>query len=221
MRIFLAGSKAFGAAVYRLLHERGDDVAGVCSPAWASDGERRDQLRVLAEDDRHLWVPAGTLTKDTLPAGVDLIICAHSHDFIGKATRYRCRIGAIGYHPSLLPRHRGRAAVEWTLRMGDPVAGGSVYWLDDRIDAGDIAAQGWCWVKPGDTPAELWRRDLFPMGVRLLGQVLDDLDAGRQVMIPQDETVASWEPALDPPRLRRPDLIELGPAPAGLRVVRS
>lgn len=223
MKVYLCGSKAFGAAVYRMLGEHvGVQVVGGCTPAWASDGERRDQLRVLVEDDRLPWLAAGSLTKDTLPDGVDLIIAAHSHDFVGKATRHRCSIGAIGYHPSLLPRHRGRASIEWTLRMGDPVAGGSVYWLDDRVDGGDLAAQDWCWVRPGDTAAELWRRDLFPMGVRLLSQTISDLKAGRLVAVPQDEQVATWEPAIDPPRLRRPDLLELGPGGhAGFTVIRS
>lgn len=210
MRIYLAGSKAFGRAVYGELaihHE----IVGVCAPLWASDGERRDQLRARAMDDLVPVLPAGTLTKSSLPAGIDLIVCAHSHDFIGKATRYKARIGAIGYHPSLLPRHRGRASIEWAIRMGDPVAGGSVYWLDDRIDAGPIAKQDWCWIRPGDTARELWERDLFPMGVRLICQTVRDLENQRLVQIPQDEAVATWEPAIDPPRLRRPDLPELGP----------
>ena len=210
MRIYLAGSKAFGAAVYRDLVKRRHEIVGGSSPAWASDGERRDQLRVLIEDDRLPWLPAGELRKENLPTGVDLIVCAHSHDFIGKATRHRARIGAIGYHPSLLPRHRGRAAVEWTIRMRDPIAGGSVYWLDDRIDAGPIAAQDWCHVRPDDTARSLWERELFPMGVRLIAEAIGDLDFRRLIQIPQDEAVATWEPALDPPRLRRPDLPELG-----------
>lgn len=209
MRIYLAGSKAFGASVYRMLsHDH--EIVGGSTPPWASDGERRDQLRVLIEDNRIPWLPAGELRKETMPDGVDLIICAHSHDFIGRATRHKARIGAIGYHPSLLPRHRGRAAVEWTIRMGDPVAGGSVYWLDDRIDAGPIAKQEWCFVRPGYTARDLWEKHLFPMGVLLLRDVVRDLDNRILVQMPQDELVATWEPALDPPRLRRPDLPELG-----------
>ena len=57
--------------------------------------------------------------------------------------------GGIGYHPSLLPRHRGIAAVEWTILEGDPIAGGSVYHLADGWDAGAIAAQDWCFVAQG------------------------------------------------------------------------
>ena len=67
----------------------------------------------------------------------------------------RSRLGSIGYHPSLLPRHRGIAAVEWTILEGDPIAGGSIYHLADGWDAGAIAAQDWCFVKKGETARDL------------------------------------------------------------------
>ena len=80
--------------------------------------------------------------------------------------------GGIGYHPSLLPRHRGIAAVEWTILEGDPIAGGSVYHLADGWDAGAIAAQDWCFVGKGETARELWERALAPMGLELLKRVV-------------------------------------------------
>jgi len=30
----------------------------------------------------------------------------------------------------------GRDAVEWTIRMKDPIAGGSMFWLNDTVDGG-------------------------------------------------------------------------------------
>ena len=90
-----------------------------------------------------------------MPAGVDVIVAAHSHDFISGRVRSRAKYGAIGYHPSLLPRHRGRDAIEWALRFGDPISGGTVYWLGETMDGGPIAAQDWCWVRRGDTAAAL------------------------------------------------------------------
>jgi len=60
---------------------------------------------------------------------------------ISKEALAAAKLGGIGYHPSLLPRHRGIAAVEWTIREGDPIAGGTVYHLADRMDAGAIAAR--------------------------------------------------------------------------------
>lgn len=35
------------------------------------------------------------------------------------------------------------------------------------------------------------------MGLQLLGMAIDDIAAGRVVKRPQDETLATWEPALN------------------------
>ena len=109
-------------------------------------------------------------------------------------------LGALGYHPSLLPRHRGRDAVRWAIHMGDHVTGGTVYWMDDGADTGPMAAQGWCWVRPGDTAEELWRRDLGPLGVRLFARALGAIEAGCPLAVPQDPELATWEPAFGPAR---------------------
>lgn len=204
MRIFLCGQKSFGAAALKLCLATGHEIAGVSSPASTPAGP--DRLTLEAE---RLGIPrmlSGSLNAQTLPVNVDLILTAHAHDFVGRATRDRSRLGALGYHPSLLPRHRGRDAVAWAVKMGDAVTGGSMYWLDDTVDGGDIAAQEWCFVRPGDTASELWRRDLFPMGLRLIGRVLQDLEAGIEVRTAQDDALATWEPALTgAPLLRRPE----------------
>jgi methionyl-tRNA formyltransferase len=155
-------------------------------------------------------LPSGQLKSETKPSGVDLIISAHSHDFIGRRTRLKARLGGIGYHPSLLPLHRGRDAIRWTLKMGERITGGSIYWLSDYTDGGDIAAQDWCFVRPDDDAESLWRRELFPIGLRLFARVLDDLELGLVVAVPQDETLATWEPSWQRPPLRRPDLLLLG-----------
>lgn len=144
-----------------------------------------------------------------------LVVCAHSHAFIGAKSR-AAAWDVIGYHPSLLPRHRGKDAVAWTIRMGDAIAGGSVYRFTGRIDGGPILRQEWCHVKPGWAAGDLWREELFPMGIELLHIVVEDcLDQmdfnGRFVLnaAPQVEAYATWEPSLDTAPLYRPELLEL------------
>jgi len=109
---------------------------------------------------------------EAIVEGTDLIIAAHTHARVSDEALARSRLGGIGYHPSLLPRHRGIAAVEWTILEGDPIAGGSVYHLADGWDAGAIAAQDWCFVAKGETARELWERALAPMGLALLSKVV-------------------------------------------------
>lgn len=220
MRVYLCGQKAFGAAALQLLLDMGQEVLGVSAPPESTHG-RADRLWGLATDQRLPLMPAGTLRAETLPDGVDLIVAAHSHDFIGRRTRTRAKLGAIGYHPSLLPLHRGRDAIRWTIRMGEKIAGGSVYWLTDTVDGGPIAAQDWCFVRPGDTAQDLWRRDLQPMGLRLLRRTIGDIERGVLVQVPQDAALATWEPAIEQPPLFRPDLLMIGNALDGYRVVRE
>jgi methionyl-tRNA formyltransferase len=216
LNVFLAGQKSFGAAVLEaLLHLPNIHVVGVSCPLSPEDGLLQacpfSSLSVL---------PAGMLNAESLPEDVDLIVCAHAHDFIGRKTRLKARLGAIGYHPSLLPLHRGRDAVYWTIRFGDKVTGGSVYWLSDSVDAGDIAAQDWCFVRPEDTASTLWRRELFPMGVRLLVNAVQDIAHGRIVAIPQDNALSTWEPSVGRPPLPRPDVPLLGTL-SGYTVIRE
>ena len=204
MKILVAGQKEFGRSVFNLAVAMGIDVVAVAAPALRdTNPEHRDRLRAAAEDAGVHWMPSGTLTHQTCPSDLDLIVAAHSHDFLGGRTIAKARLGAIGYHPSLLPRHRGRDAVRWTIHMRDQFAGGTVYWMTNRADAGPIAAQSWCHVRAGDDAAELWRRDLGPMGVRLLAKVVDDVARGRIIRRPQDEALATWEPAFDRPALSK------------------
>lgn len=205
MKIFLCGQKAFGSATLALLLRLGHQIVGVSAPPETYGG-RADQLWFDATKRGLPLRQAGTLNAQTLPPDVDLIVCAHSHDFIGRRTRELSRLGAIGYHPSLLPLHRGRDAVKWSVRLGERVSGGSVYWLDDVVDGGPIAAQDWCFVRPDDTARSLWERELFPMGLRLFEQTLADIERGVLVRIPQDVALATWEPSFNPPSLMRPDL---------------
>ena len=204
LAVYLCGSRSFGAAVLGLLCEHGNAVVGVSSPRQDEKG-RTDRL-LAAVEERYPEIPH-TPSEDfrsrVIPEGTDLIVAAHSHVFIGPRTRARARLGCIGYHPSLLPLHRGRDAIRWTVHMRERITGGTVYWFTDRIDAGPIAAQAWCFVRPEWTAGDLWANELFPMGLRLLERVLHDLEEDRVVERPQDESLATWEPSWERPPMDR------------------
>jgi methionyl-tRNA formyltransferase len=219
VKIFLCGQKYFGWLIFGILRDLGHEVIGVAAPV--ESGGRPDRLYKAAVGlDIPYVIPGGSLRASNLPDGVDLIVCAHSYDFVSLPTLARTRLGGIGYHPSLLPLHRGRDAIRWTLKMGDRVTGGTVYWLSKNVDGGPIAAQDYCFIPPGATADTLWRESLQPMGVRLFAKVLGDLAQGRLIAIPQDEKCATWEPSIERPPIFRPDLTQLG-AVNGFDVIRA
>ncbi|MCL1861733.1 MAG: methionyl-tRNA formyltransferase [Proteobacteria bacterium] len=191
MRIVIAGHGWFAA---KLLVERlhlGDKVLAVLPPTQI------DRLAAVASSSGIRVTPAPSrVGADCIPEGTDVILAAHAHAYIGADARRKAQYGALGYHPSLLPRHRGMDAVRWTLRAGDAIAGGTLYWLDDGMDTGPIAAQDFCFVLPGDDAATLWRRDLAPLGLRLFRQTLELLNLGVVTARPQLEAAATLAPRL-------------------------
>ena len=146
MRITLVGSRHFGVTTLDMLRQHGVDIVRVVV-ADADDrlaaAARAAGIEVVVQADPKLVV-ASEIAPDT-----DLIVTAHSHARISKEALAAAKLGGIGYHPSLLPRHRGIAAVEWTIQEGDPIAGGTIYHLADRMDAGAIAAQEWVFRQEG------------------------------------------------------------------------
>src|SRR6476619_7374648 len=192
MRITLVGSRHFGVTTFNMLRQH--EIARVV----VHDGEDRlaaaakaAGVEVVVQAD-----PKFVVASEIAPSS-DLIVTAHSHARITREALAAARLGGIGYHPSLLPRHRGIAAIEWTIKEGDPIAGGTIYHLADRMDAGAIAAQEWVFVKKGETARELWERALAPLGLRLLAEVIDNAKTHKSLPAkPQDEQFATLAPNL-------------------------
>jgi methionyl-tRNA formyltransferase len=195
MKCVLVGSRYFAATVFEALrNEEGIVFSSVVAPA-ADD--RLALAATAAGVAVHVLENLKIVPGSAIADGTDLIIAAHTHARVSDEALARSRLGGIGYHPSLLPRHRGIAAVEWTILEGDPVAGGSIYHLADGWDAGAVAAQDWCFVKKGETARELWERALAPMGLALLGRVVRHARDHQSVpAFPQDISFATRAPMI-------------------------
>ena len=146
MRITLVGSRHFGVTTFNMLRQHEVEIARVVvhdDEDRLAAAARAAGVEVVVQAD-----PKFVVASEIAPNS-DLIVTAHSHARIMRDALAAARLGGIGYHPSLLPRHRGIAAIEWTIKEGDPIAGGTIYHLADRMDAGAIAAQEWVFVKKG------------------------------------------------------------------------
>ena len=198
MKIALVGSRYFGAAAFEALRkEEGVEFSSVVVPA------ADDRLALAASAAGvpvHVLANPKMVPGDAVPKGTDLVVAAHTHARVSDEALANSRLGGIGYHPSLLPRHRGIAAVEWTIQEGDPIAGGSVYHLADGWDAGATAAQEWCFVGKGETARELWERALAPIGLELLPKVVRYAkEHGHVPSKPQDPRFATKAPMIKKP----------------------
>lgn len=208
MKIFICGQRSFGRAVLKALYEKGHEITGI---APAPQKKYKDKMVGYAMlKNIPIVSDCERLVSADIPDNTELIISAHSHWIISRQCIEKCKYGGIGFHPSLLPRHRGQDAVRWAVHMGDFITGYSIYSLSgDVCDGGDILLQESIFIDPNWDYHELWH-EMFPHAVELVVKAVDVIGNGECEWKKQDERFATFEPSWERPRLRRNELIQLG-----------
>ncbi len=97
----------------------------------------------------------------------------------------------IGYHPAALPRLRGRAAIPWTILLDEKITAGSLFWMAEGTDDGDLLAQNYFHLAGDETASELYERHMTCL-LDMLGEALPMLASGKERRIKQDERFATW-----------------------------
>jgi methionyl-tRNA formyltransferase len=68
------------------------------------------------------------------------------------------RYGCVGFHASLLPFHRGRAPVNWSIIRGETETGTTMLMLDAGTDTGPIVDRCRLAISPDDTCGTVYER---------------------------------------------------------------
>jgi methionyl-tRNA formyltransferase len=103
--------------------------------------------------------------------------------------------GCWNVHPSLLPRWRGAAPVQWAILAGDTVTGVTIMRMVERMDAGEIVLQEQTLIQPEEDGEELMIR-LAHLGAELMLKALNSIEAGEYILTPQDESKVTLAPKL-------------------------
>jgi methionyl-tRNA formyltransferase len=197
MRIVLIGQAAFGEKILEALLNRGEEVVAVYVPP-DQPGSRDDPLKEAAQQ-RGIPVFQPQRMRDPgvydkfVEMAPDLGVMAFVTDIVPQSILDCPRLGTIQYHPSLLPRHRGRSAINWAIISGDTATGITILWPDAGIDTGPILLQKEADILPNDTVGTLYYNKLFPLGVEAIMESIDHIHKGEAPRIPQDESQATYE----------------------------
>jgi methionyl-tRNA formyltransferase len=108
------------------------------------------------------------------------------------------RRGVFGMHPTLLPRHRGRAPIPWTILSGLARTGVTLFEIvDGTADSGPIVGQVEIPVAPAETATTLYSK-VAQAHVELIRRCVPLLVAGEAPRVPQDPRRASAWPKRTP-----------------------
>ncbi|XP_058259532.1 cytosolic 10-formyltetrahydrofolate dehydrogenase [Hemibagrus wyckioides] len=201
MKIAVIGQSLFGQEVYKELRKEGHIIVGVFTIP-DKDG-KADPLGAEAEKDGVAvfkfprWRVKGKAIDEVVAqykaVGAELNVLPFCSQFIPMEVIDHPKHGSIIYHPSLLPRHRGASAINWTLIHGDKKGGFTVFWADDGLDTGPILLQKECDVEPDDTVNTIYKRFLFPEGVNGMVEAVKLIAEGKAPKIKQPEEGATYE----------------------------
>lgn len=198
MRIVLIGQKAFGSDMLKALVK--EPVSLVGAVVGTSSLEKEDPVETAAKENGIDFIKVASLKTEEVARWVagkrpDLIVMAFVTLYMPMRLVEMAPLGAINFHPSLLPRHRGGSALPWTILSGDEIAGLSVYFVDDGLDTGDVIVQKSVEIGEDDFKT-LYFKKIYPLGIQAMCEAVAMIQAGNPVRMKQNDRLSSYEPKL-------------------------
>jgi methionyl-tRNA formyltransferase len=111
-------------------------------------------------------------------------------------------LGCLNIHGALLPEYRGIMPSFWMLANGERRGGVTVYFMNEAIDAGDVAAQRVVEILPEDSLDGYLRRSKA-VSADLLLEVLASIEQGTEKREPMEMMNGSYYSWPDPDAVRR------------------
>ena len=197
MNVALIGSVSSSFFTLDALIRSGVEVACVCG-VDESRAEQIGDYHSLRELAGQAAIPFLSFVKVGEPE-VEAFLREHKPDMlwvIGLSQLVPQRLidiapgGGVGFHPTMLPKGRGRAPVAWTILLGEPAAA-NLFYLTDEPDAGDIIIQREVPVGPDDYSEDLIRRTNEVLAEAIF-EVAGNIKTGVLPRTPQDQSRASY-----------------------------
>lgn len=187
MKIIFMGTPDFARDSLKAIYEKGHEILSVITVPDRPKG--RGMKLVYSEVKEYaLSKKLEVLQPDKLRDNSEIIekIKAMNPDVICVVAYGRIlpkeileipKYGSINVHPSLLPKYRGSAPIQWAILNGDKKTGVTTMYLDEEMDAGDIILKEEVEIGENETSGELWDR-LSKIGADLLVKTLEQIQNG-------------------------------------------
>ncbi len=105
------------------------------------------------------------------------------------------KYGSFNLHGSLLPKYRGAAPIQWSLINGDKETGVSTFFLEDKVDTGNVILQERIELNDEDDLGIVYEK-LMHIGSDLVMKTIDSIENNSVVLKKQDENYASPAPKI-------------------------
>tara|TARA_B110000240_G_scaffold98128_1_gene111114 strand:- start:220 stop:1164 length:945 start_codon:yes stop_codon:yes gene_type:complete len=209
LRIVFMGTPDFAVAILKYLIENNYTIAGVVTAVDKPAGRGRKLNESAVKkyaNSQNLTVLQPTNLKNegflqelkTLNANLQIVVAFR---MLPKVVWQMPEFGTFNLHASLLPAYRGAAPIHWAIINGETKTGATTFFIDDKIDTGEIILQEEIEVLPNETVGTLHDK-LMHLGATLVSKTVDYINKGNVKTLKQPDLEEKSAPKLSPENTR-------------------
>ena len=194
LRILFMGTPEFAVETLRAIVEAGYNVVGVVTapdrPAGRGRKLQQSAVKKYAVDQElPVLQPTNLKSEDfleklrALEPNLQVVVAFRMlPEVVWEFPEY----GTFNLHASLLPQYRGAAPINWAIINGESKTGVSTFFIDEKIDTGEMILQEEIGISPTETAGDLHDR-LMEKGATLVVKTLKKIQGGDVKKVPQQE----------------------------------
>lgn len=205
LRIVFMGTPDFAATILQHLVENDYNVVGVITAADkpAGRGRKLNQSAVkkyALSQNLPILQPKNLKSEEFQEdlkkwnANLQVVVAFR---MLPKSVWAMPEFGTFNLHASLLPEYRGAAPINWAIINGETKTGVTTFFIDDKIDTGEIILQSEVTIEEDEIVGELHDR-LMHLGAKLVAETLDLIAKGDVTTTKQPELEEKSAPKLFP-----------------------
>ncbi|WP_400073473.1 methionyl-tRNA formyltransferase [Zobellia russellii] len=195
LRIVFMGTPEFATTILASLVENNYNVVGVITapdrPAGRGRNLQQSHVKKYAlENNLKVLQPTNLKNEDflselkALNANLQVVVAFR---MLPKAVWAMPEYGTFNLHASLLPDYRGAAPINWAIMNGEKETGVTTFFIDDKIDTGEIILQDRTDIDENMSAGELHDK-LMVMGANLVLRTAESIANGPVTTIAQPTT---------------------------------
>ena len=185
LRIVFMGTPEFAVTILKNLVDQNYNIVGVITAADkpAGRGRKLNQSAVKTyATEEGLTVLQPTNLKDeafteqlkALNANLQIVVAFR---MLPQSVWQMPEYGTFNLHASLLPQYRGAAPINWAIINGETTTGVSTFFIDDKIDTGEMILQESVATDPKENAGTLHDK-LMHLGAKLVLETVKLIEKG-------------------------------------------
>lgn len=198
LRIVFMGTPDFAVQTLKTILEHNYNVVGVITapdrPAGRGRKLNESAVKTFAkEKGLHILQPTNLKNEDfldelkALNANLQIIVAFR---MLPKVVWDMPKHGTFNLHASLLPNYRGAAPINWAIINGETKTGVSTFFIDEKIDTGEMILQKEIEIDPTENAGSLHDK-LMHIGSDLVIDTIKLIETGNVNTTPQSEDAIS------------------------------